>query len=139
MKKGRNAIIKRLKLNSLLKGGRSPLFYGTINTVIIMSMRDFMREEPYVYRDELVSVWDYTKALLLIVIPGFGLLFSLLLAFSKNDTGKLKNLARAALIVRVVVWIVSIALISVWMNEIWPFLQTQLDKYSRLLPLLIGR
>jgi len=104
-----------------------------------MSMKDFMREEPYVYRDELVSVWDYTKALLLIIIPGFGLLFSLLLAFSKNDTGKLKNLARAALIVRVVVWIVSIALISVWMNEIWPFLQTQLDKYSRLLPLLIGR
>ena len=104
-----------------------------------MFMNGFTKEENYVYRDELISVWDYTKVLLLIVIPGFGLIFSFLLAFSKNDTGKLKNLARAALIVRVVVWVVSILLISVWISEIWPFLQTQLDKYSRLLPLLIGR
>ena len=104
-----------------------------------MSMKDFIKEEPYVYRDELVSVWDYTKVLLLIVIPGFGLIFSFLLAFSKKDTGKLKNLARATLIVRVIVWIVLIAGISVWLNEIWPFLETQFEKYSRLMPLLIGR
>jgi len=104
-----------------------------------MSMKDFIKEEPYVYRDELVSVWDYTKVLLLIVIPGFGLIFSFLLAVSKKDTGKLKNLARATLIVRVIVWVVLIAGISVWLTEIWPFLETQFEKYSRLLPLLIGR
>lgn len=102
-------------------------------------MRDFMKEEPYVYRDELVSVWDYTKVLLLIVIPVFGLIFSFLLAFSKNDTGKLKNLARSSLIVRVVVWIVLIAAVSVWLTKIWPFLQTQLNQYSKLLPIFIGR
>jgi len=113
--------------------------YDTITLVIVMFMNGFTKEENYVYRDELVSVWDYTKVLLLIVIPGFGLIFSFLLAFSKNDTGKLKNLARASLIVRVVVWVVAITLISLWLTEIWPFLQTQLDKYSRLLPLLIGR
>jgi len=114
-------------------------YYGTITLVIIMSMKDFIKEEPYVYRDELVSVWDYTKVLLLIVIPGFGLIFSFLLAVSKKDTGKLKNLARATLIVRVIVWVVLIAGISVWLTEIWPFLETQFEKYSRLLPLLIGR
>lgn len=113
--------------------------YDTITLVIIMFMNGFTKEENYVYRDELISVWDYTKVLLLIVIPCFGLVFSCLLAFSKNDTGKLKNLARASLIVRVVVWLVLITFISLWLTEIWPFLQTQLDKYSRLLPLLIGR
>lgn len=113
--------------------------YDTITSVIVMFMNGFTKEENYVYHDELVSVWDYTKVLLLIVIPGFGLIFSFLLAFSRNDTGKLKNLARASLIVRVVVWVVAITLIFLWLNEIWPFLQTQLDKYSRLLPLLIGR
>lgn len=104
-----------------------------------MSMRDFMKEEPYVYRDELVSVWDYTKTLLLIVIPGFGLVFSMLLAFSKNDTGKLKNLARATLIVRFVVLTVLFVGISVWLNEIWPFLQSEFNKYGRLLPMLLLR
>lgn len=110
-----------------------------INVVIFMDMRDFANRETYTYRDELISVWDYTKVLLLTVIPGFGLIFSFLLAFSRNNTGKLKNLARATLIVRFVLWAFLIVGISVWLNEIWPFLQSEFSKYSKLLPMLLFR
>lgn len=75
--------------------------------------RSAMMEERYM-ENESYSTFSYTKLFLLMIIPIYGLCFTVLLAFNKDVDYELKCLARGALIARVVFLIfATLAFVSV--------------------------
>lgn len=64
---------------------------------------------------------SYAKLFLLMIIPIYGLCFTVLLAFSKDIEEELKSLARGALIARVIFLIALGIIITVFISYILPW------------------
>lgn len=65
---------------------------------------------------------SYTKLFLLMIIPIYGLCFTVLLAFSKDIEEELKCLARGALIARVIFLIALGITITIFISYILPWI-----------------
>lgn len=72
--------------------------------------------------NEKYTTISYAKLFLLMIIPIYGLCFTILLAFSKDIGEELKSLARGALIARIVCLIVLAVGISVGLIYIIPMI-----------------
>ncbi len=77
--------------------------------------------------NERYSTLSYTKLFLLMIIPIYGLCFSILLAFSKDIDYELRCLARGALIARIAFWIICALLIVLFVLFLLPLLNFSLD------------
>lgn len=64
---------------------------------------------------------SFAKLFLLMVIPIYGLCFTVLLAFSKDIEEELKSLARGALIARIIFLIALGIIIAVFISYILPW------------------
>ena len=70
--------------------------------------------------NEQYTTKDFAKLFLLMVIPVYGLFFTVLLAFSKDISPELKSLARGALIARIIFVLGVIAVIGGFFYTILP-------------------
>lgn len=72
---------------------------------------------------EVYSTKDYAKLFFLMAIPIYGFCFTALLAFSKDVEGEMKNLARDAFIVRLVVLVVLGIGLAIFFVKILPHME----------------
>lgn len=70
--------------------------------------------------NEKYTTASYAKLFLLMIIPIYGLCFTVLLAFSKDIEGEIKSLARGALIARVVFLVALVVGVFVLCSYILP-------------------
>lgn len=82
--------------------------------------------------NERYTTFSYAKLFLLMLIPVYGLCFTVLLAFSKDIGGELKCLARGALIARIVFLVVLGVGISAFASYILPSLSDFFDRLNVL-------
>ena len=78
------------------------------------------------------STMYYIKLFLLMIIPMYGLCFTLLLAFSNDVDDELKNLARGALVARIVFLFIIIILGVLLGTVIMPYLNNFLNSLGIL-------
>lgn len=74
------------------------------------------------------SVGYYTKILFFMIIPVFGLFYTLFLAFVEDRDKDVNKLAKGALIVRVIAIILLIAILAIVVNYIIPDVIPSIEK-----------
>jgi len=82
--------------------------------------------------NEVYSTSDYAKLFLLMLIPVYGFLYTVLLAFNKNIGRELSCLARGALIARVIFLIFVIVVFIVMFSTILPMLNNFMNNMGIL-------
>lgn len=84
-----------------------------------------MEEQKY-------STFYYAKLFLLMVIPIYGFFFTILLAFSKDMSLELRNLAKGALIARLTFWFVAVSGGIIFVSFMWPELSKFISEINIL-------
>lgn len=82
------------------------------------------------------TTWFYTKMFLFMAIPGFGLFYTLYLAFLEDRDKDINKLARGALIIRILIVILILVILAAGVYYIMPNIEGWLNEYIQLFRIL---